>query len=171
MNKKIVLLVSIIIGSVILFGCSQDSFTSLKENSNMTKEYNDIIAIYNKLALSFTSLAKKVDKEIDKPNGFNNEFWKEYSSIKEKIDGHKNKIKKYEFQSEEIQGVTNDLYPFIDNLEKYIEVVNKFNTADIDRDDFIEIHRNTYESMLQQSSKIVKSFDTIYNEVLLNESN
>ena len=166
-NKiKIVQLISIIVIILFLSGCSQKGYESIKENSQMTKEYNDTIGIYNKLALSSTSLAKNMEKEIEKTNGFDEEFWKGYDEAKEKIVHYKKMIGGYQFKHNEVQVIMNEIEPFLDDLEEYLDGVNKFRASSIDREHFINSHNAIYKKLLSKSSTIVRGFDSIYNDSL-----
>jgi hypothetical protein len=166
-RKKIVVgIIIIVLLSSMLLGCSAEGVEDIKGNANISKEYNDTIAVYNKLALSFTDLAKLVDKEINEPSGFDDDFWKDYAKKEKKVLERKEKMENFQFQHQEIATIMEEIVPFMNHLEKYLEAAKAFE-ADGSKENFDNIHKEIYDEMMKQSTRIVKIFDNIHAEYVV----
>lgn len=81
MKSKVILIITIITTGIVLLSCTRD-LHQIKIEANMVKEYNNAIEAYNKMALTFISLARTVDEELEKKSGFNNCFWDKFKMKK-----------------------------------------------------------------------------------------
>lgn len=169
-KKKVLTAILLIVFSSMLLGCSEKQVGGIKANASISKEYNDVIAVYNKVALSSTSLAKLVNKELDEPNGFSQAFWKEYGEKKEKLLERKENMENYSFQYDEIKIVMKDIDPFLDNVDQYLEGVEAFE-KDGSKEELKQLHNDLYGKMRKQSNEIVKTLDQIHVQYIVKKKN
>ncbi|MBA1335295.1 MAG: hypothetical protein HPY66_0917 [Firmicutes bacterium] len=164
-----VYMLTLLLSVAILAGCGDSGIKKVKENADIVKEYNDAIGTYNKLALSFTSLARLVDDEIKKGAAFDKAFWDKFTEEEKKVLTRKNAMESYTFNYREIEAVMDEIRPFIANVERYLKAASEYREGggDADREKFAASHRQLYNDMMEQSSRIVNKFDGIYNSFVV----
>lgn len=166
-RKRTISIVVIILLALSLLGCERN-IDEVKQDAKKVKEYNNFIAAYNKLALSFTNLAKAVDREIDKESDFDNKFWEKFETEETKVSSNLQKINSFDFNYSDIEVIMEDIEPLVENVEKYLKLVDSFknNNENITKNQFASMHEKIYKNVMKQSSKIVIEFDLIYNEFI-----
>lgn len=167
--KKIIVIL-FIVASFILAGCSPGKIDDLKENSNVVTEYNDMIAVYNKLALSFTDFAKHVDKGIeDKKLG--EEFWGKYKTHKLKVEGNIKKVQEQSYQTDKLESALEDIEVLIEKVSQYMGELSLYENKEDARskENFIKIHEDLYPEILKQSKKVVNEIEVVYNKKIINK--
>lgn len=160
---------TILLSITILAGCGDTGFNKIKKNSNIVNEYNDSIGAYNKLALSFTSLARLVDDEIKKGATFDKGFWDKFTEEEQKVVARKNALESYNYNYREIETVMDEIRPFTANIERYLKAASEYREGlnDWDSEKFASFHRQLYNDMMEQSSRIVSKYDEIYNSFVI----
>jgi len=166
-GKGIIIIIFMALIMISLMGCSKESISSARENSSKVKEYNDLIAIYNKLALAQTNLAKKIDGAIEKSGDFEERLWKEINSQREAIQEQREKLLGFKFVHDDIAIIMDYIKPFVSDVDRYLEELDKFEKEVISKDDFSREHKKIYQDLLEKSSNIVKAFDTVYKERII----
>lgn len=170
-NKKLFFLLMINIVVFVLIGCSSNGVEKVKLNASLSKEYNNVIKLYNRSAIAFTDLAKLVDKEINKPSGFDDEFWEKYDKKEEKLLDQKKNLENCSSTYEVIEKFEEELDPFTKDLGKYLEAVTilRKDSSNRSKEEFRVIHKKLYDQMMAQSIQLVKSLDRIHDEELLSK--
>jgi hypothetical protein len=173
MNKTRVLTIIIIIGiiNIIISGCGK-KVESVKDNADIVKEYNNSIAVYNKLALTFTRLARIVDNEIKQSSDFDERFWHDFIKMKSKVDDNIEKIENLKIKHKEIEIIIKDIELFIDDIKKYIDYIHSFKQKEKTSSNITQLklkHEEIYDELIRQSNNIVKVFDDIYNQKIINK--
>ncbi|MEA4849803.1 MAG: hypothetical protein VB106_21435 [Clostridiaceae bacterium] len=152
-------------------GCNMKSVSHIKENGTAVKEYNRAIEIYNKIAISFTSLARAVEKEPEETEPFDEKFWKNYENSEKKVLDNISNMRGLEFKYSDIEKVMVKINPMLKGMEAYLERVEEFQKLEqySDWKDFKESMDILYREILNQSSEISKTFDEIYDEFIIKE--
>lgn len=152
-----------------LTGCNADSINQVRENSIMVKEYNDAIEIYNKVALSFTALARDIDKEYGETESFDERFWNDYNNNRKKVLDNISYMINFEFKYGEIKEVMDRIDPMINDIEIYLDKLEEFQKLQqySNWKDLRESNDILYRKILSQSNVISKVFDEIYDESII----
>lgn len=154
-----------------LSGCNAESINRVKENSIAVKEYNEAIKLYNKVALSFTGLARDVDKEFEEKEAFDEKFWHDCNNSRKKVIDNISALKSFKFQYEDNEKVMDKINPMLKNVEIFMAKLAEFQGAGeySNRKDFKESNTILYGEILGQSNEISKLFDVIYDEFIIKE--
>ena len=169
--QRVLKILFIILIMLQISGCSAQSVDKIKVNGSAVQEYNEAIKVYNKVAISFTDLARTVDKESQKSEKFSEGFWRSYEGKKEKVLQNIDLLKDLKFEHQEI-GITMDIIsPMLSDIELYIERMEtlKGYLVDDTRNDIMEENSSLYKNILNQSSAIIDKFNLIYDEYIIAE--
>lgn len=152
-----------------LSGCNADSINRVKENSIAVKEYNEAIKLYNKVALSFTGLARDVDKEFEEKEAFDKKFWDDCNNSRKKVIDSISMLKSFKFRYEDNEKVMDKINPMLENVEIYMAKLDDFQkTGQYDNwKNFKESNTILYGEILNQSTEISRLFDVIYDEFII----
>lgn len=168
-GKALLMALTAIISVLVLTGCNRTGLNSIKKNGSAVKEYNKSIEIYNKLAISFSDLAKVVKKELDNAKDFDDKFWRIYNEKETKVLQKIEAMREFQYKHREIAVVQVKIDALIENIEKYLNKVDGFRGKGKNSNlKLFETDNNSlYEDILNISTEITKSFNNIYDNYII----
>jgi hypothetical protein len=155
--------------SITVFGCSSQRNNGTLSGMGAAKEYNDVVALYNRMATAFTELARLVDSNNKGPDGFGQRFWDKYQVSKDKVLERMADMRKYDFGDGAMADAAADIRSFMDSMEQYLEYIDDYKNGgqSIEIGEFVSRHKEMYEDMLEKSKDIVKRFNLVYEKNLI----
>ncbi len=157
---------------ICLCACAGGDISRIKLNADKVNEYNEAIGLYNKLAIALTELAKLVDKEAAKDEGFEDSFWQSYDVQKDKVISCMKHVEDFHFNYQDIAVVSGDIRLLCEDLKAYLLYMEDYrhNGDVVSRKQFKESHRKRYNAMMEQSTQIVKVFDGLYETAIIGQN-
>lgn len=167
-RKRLLKLLIIVFISFMLISCKKVTMEEIKRNSNAVNEYNKAIEMYNKLALSFTELARAISNELDGSQDFNEKFWKSYDSKKAKVLLNIDNITGMQFQFKQIGKILDSIESLKDDINDYLNNIEDFRDNKEESIEEMKIYcQHLYEEILLKSYKITEIFNSIYDEFIM----
>jgi hypothetical protein len=160
--RTVSIIALLVVVNMSLCGCSP-----AKTNVRVTREYNDAIELYNRMAIAFTNLARFVEDNASAEKGLDRAFWEDYDSRKKKVAERMGLMEQYEFENPEMLSVRASIQTLMDSLNEYMQMADGYR-RDESRDrakEFISRHRALYDDILDQTSEIVMMFDEVYDKI------
>jgi hypothetical protein len=155
--------------SVIACGCSPQRDDRALSGLGAAKEYNDVVALYNRMAMAFTELARLVDSNVQKPDGFGRGFWDKYQASKDKVLARMADMREHDLGDGAMAAVAADIRSFMDSVEQYLEYIDDYKNGGqrIGTGEFVSRHKELYEGILEKSKDVVKRFNIVYEKVFI----
>lgn len=167
--SKLIKSSSIILILLLLTSCSPQEYNDMKKINARTNEYNEIIELYNKMSVDFTSFARFVNKELKKEE--KDSIYKvaeKYNNKSEDLFEKIEKVKEKEFRYNEIVVVREEIKPMILDMYKYLDSIKDIEQIDRKQiQDFNDQMNQLYEGILNQSISVTEKFQEIYEEHIL----
>lgn len=155
----IILIICLVIG-----GCNTDP----SQKGLSIKKYNDAVAGYNRLATSFTKLARLVEKYLQEQCEPDKGFIYQLEVSKNKVLLCAAELEEHLQQEEEMCQIYHRIRLLIDKINVYISMVESGTrkSSNMHQHGLLDMHRTLCSEMLELSSDIVSEFDSVYEQII-----
>jgi hypothetical protein len=152
----------------LIYGCIIEQRGDSGSNALRISDYNDAVASYNRLVMSFTRLARLVDKNINEQHESDKNFCDKFELAKQDVLVCIDETEGYWLQDNRLKHTSEKILFLINKMKEYIYAIeiNKNDIKDSSRQSLKTLHGSLYNEMLKLSTDIVYGFDSVYNKMV-----